>query len=214
VLVMLVLAMIAARRGPRAILALSGLGAPCRQPLRWALLIFAPALLLCLAVAPIATGLRAADLLWLALGGPITEELVFRGLAIGLLMRLGGWRWLPACLWPAFFFALAHIWQGSGLLDTLGVAGITAAGGLLFGWLFVRWGFNLWPPILLHVGLNSLWLIFDLGDNAIGGWFGNALRLAVVAAAIVATFRLAPPPRRTLPPSPPDLAPEGGGRPR
>jgi hypothetical protein len=44
----------------------------------------------------------------------------------------------------------------------------------------------------LHVGLNALWLIFDLGENAIGGWLGNGLRLSVVVTAIAATFWLAP----------------------
>jgi membrane protease YdiL (CAAX protease family) len=29
-------------------------------------------------------------------------------------------------------------------------------GGLLFGWLYVRWGFNLWPAFFVHAGLNTL----------------------------------------------------------
>jgi hypothetical protein len=51
---------------------------------------------------------------------------------------------------------------------------------------------NQWPPILLHVGLNGLWLVFGLGDDAIGGGVGNGLRLGIVLVAIVATTRLAP----------------------
>ena len=53
-------------------------------------------------------------------------------------------------------------------------------------------GINLWPAIILHVGLNALWLIFALGENAVGGWFGNAVRLAVVIFAIAGTLMLAP----------------------
>ena len=91
-------------------------------------------------------------------------------------------------LLPALLFGLVHAGQGSDLGSVAGIVAITGLGGLLFGWLFVRWGFNLWPPILLHVGLNSLWIVFALGETALGGWLGNGLRLAVVIGAIVLTL--------------------------
>jgi hypothetical protein len=193
ILVLLALTSLAARRTPSAMLGLAGLGARFWSPLRWSLLIFVPASLVALVIAGWPVAPAPAELIWQVVLGPFTEELVYRGLAIGVLMRLCGWALLPACLWPALFFGMAHLWQGSDLGSIAGVAAITGAGGLLFGWLFVRWGYNLWPAILLHVGLNGLWTVFALGEDAVGGWFGNALRLAVVVAAVATTLRLAPP---------------------
>lgn len=95
------------------------------------------------------------------------------------------------------FFGGAHLLQGSDLGSLAGVVAITGIGGVLFGWLFVRWGHNLWPPFLLHAGLNGLWSVFDLGEDALGGWLGNGLRLGIVAIAIATTFWLAPRPART-----------------
>lgn len=191
-LLMLTLVSLVALRSPAFVLSLAGVFAAPWRPLLWGLIALAPALVACLALASTAPDVEAADIVWKAIGGPVTEELVYRGLAIGVLVRLCGWSMWGACLWPAIFFGAVHIWQGEDFGSILGIVAITGLGGLLFGWLFVRWGFNLWPPILLHVGLNALWLIFDLGENAIGGWLGNGLRLSVVAIAIAATFWLAP----------------------
>lgn len=192
VLVMVALAALAAGRSPLAILSLAGLSSPVRRPLLWAVIWIAPAVAICLIWARLAPDLKAADIAWLSIGGPFVEELVYRGLAVGVLMRVCGWRGPAACLWPALFFGLVHVWQGSDPGTIAGVVAITALGGLTFGWLFIRWNFNLWPPVLLHVGLNLLWQVFNLGDNAIGGWVGNAERIVAVMTAIAATFWLAP----------------------
>jgi uncharacterized protein len=190
---MLIAVSIAAACHPKTLIALSGVLAPIKRPLLWAVIIFLPVLLICLTTAPIAQGFETADVLWKSVAGPMTEEFFYRGLAIGILMWICRWPFIAACLCPAAFFGAVHIWQGSDLGSAAGVIAITAAGGILFGWLFVRWNYNLWPPIFMHVGLNSLWLVFDLGQNAIGGWLGNTMRLAVVLAGIACTFWLAPP---------------------
>lgn len=169
---------------------ISGVFAPVGLPLVFAVVTLAPAIAICAASVPLAHDVTPADLAWKTFLGPFAEEVGFRGLAVGVLMRLCGWPLVPACIWPAVFFGAAHAWQGSDPAEIAGVVGITAAGGLLFGWLFVHWSFNLWPPIFLHVGLNGIWLLFDLGENAIGGWLGNALRLGTVALAIVGTLWL------------------------
>jgi uncharacterized protein len=190
--VMIALAALAAWRSPFEIIGLAGLAAPIVRPILWALLWLTPALALCLTLASPAEGVSAADVAWLGFGGPATEELVYRGLAVGILVRLCGWRWLTACLLPAVFFGVAHWGQGADPGSILGIVALTGAGGLLFGWLYVRWGFNLWPAMLLHVGLNTLWVVFDLGENALGGALGNAMRIGVVIVAIAGAFWLAP----------------------
>lgn len=178
----------AARRSPLSLLALAGLHQPIRAPLAWAAIVLVPAWLACAVWIDTPPQVRTADLLWMGLAGPFTEELIYRGLAIGMLTTLCGWRWLPACLAPAVLFGLAHFGNGADLASIAGIILITGAGGLLFGWLWVRWDGNLWPPVLLHAGMNSLWLMYGLGENAIGGLAGNVLRGGIVAAAVGLTL--------------------------
>lgn len=144
-------------------------------------------------VCKIATDLHASDIAWKGVVGPIAEEFVYRGLALGILIRWCGWPIWLACIWPAVFFGVAHFGQGQDWGSVAGIVAITGLGGILFGWLFVRWRFNLWPAILLPVGLNSIWLVFELGENALGGSIGNILRFTVIAIAVGATVWLAPP---------------------
>ena len=192
VVVLALLVAFTAGVGLKVLSRVSGLDAPVTKPLIVHCVIFAIAAIMATILAPVSDDLSVSEILWLGVGGPVTEEIVFRGLAIGGLMQLAGWRFLPAAIAPAIIFGLAHISQGNTLIDTAGIAVITALGGLLFGWLFVRWGFNLWPPILCHVGLNALWIIFALGETAIGGWFGNAMRIAVIIAVILCAIWLSP----------------------
>lgn len=191
-IVMLALVSLAAWRSPLAILGLSGIAASPVRPFLWCLLWLVPALALCLILTRPADGVTWPDVAWLGFGSPIFEELVFRGIAVGALLRLCGWTWWLACLWPALFFGYAHLSQGEDPASVAGIVALTGVGGLLFGWLYVRWGFNLWPAILVHIGLNTLWVVFDLGENALGGWLGNVMRIGVIAIAIAATFWLAP----------------------
>jgi len=196
-LVMLVLVALASRRSPMAILSLSGLERLRPLHLAWAVGTFGPVLAICAVMAPLAKGLDSDAFIWPGLLGPVLEELVYRGLAVGVLMRFCGWRLFPACLWPALFFGLAHLWQGSGAVETAGVVAITGLGGLLFGWLYVRWDFSLWPPMLMHLGMNSLWIAFDFGDNAIGGMLGNGLRAVVVLLGVTLCLWLTRPNARS-----------------
>lgn len=191
--VMALLVGLAARAHPRRLFELSGLAASGRRPLAWAGVLFIPAVAVAALLAPVSASFTADDLFWQGVGFPVLEEVIYRGLAVGALIRWAGWPWWAACLAPAVMFGLVHAGQGSDLGSIAGVVAITGLGGLLFGWLFVRWDFNLWPAILLHVGMNSLWIVFGLGENALGGWLGNGLRLAVVAGAVLLTLPMAPP---------------------
>jgi hypothetical protein len=58
----------------------------------------------------------------------------------------------------------------------------------LFGWLYVRWGYNLWPAVFLRAGLNGVWTFIALGENALGGEFGNIVRFGTAPLAIVVTL--------------------------
>ncbi len=197
VVFMLLLVAAASGRPPSTLLGITGLFAPGWRPALWGAALFGPALLLCLLLLPPPAVVKPAEVLWSGIAGPIFEETVYRGLAVGVLMQLAGWRLLPACLMPAVFFGMVHAWQGADLAETAGAVAITGVGGLLFGWLFWRWNWNLWPPIILHVGLNLLWMVFALGETAVGGWQGNVMRMAVVAGAIGLTVWMVPKPAKT-----------------
>ncbi|MEQ1865841.1 MAG: CPBP family intramembrane glutamic endopeptidase [Micropepsaceae bacterium] len=170
----------------------SGLNAPLPPALLFALAVFVPAIAVCAYLAPYAKDIDAAGFAWKVVGGPFCEELAFRGIALGALIQFCGWRFLPAALLPALIFGLAHASQGNDAMEAAGIVAITAAGGLFFGWLFVKWSFSIWVPFLFHAGMNGIWLVFDLGENAVGGWFGNIVRIAVVAAAIAITVWVLP----------------------
>jgi hypothetical protein len=187
---MLLLAGLAAGRSPAALLGISGIGASPLRPLVWSLAIIVPAALVVLAVVGLARDAAPMELLWNGWVGPLYEELLYRGLAVGILMRIAGWGLVPAAILPALFFAASHVWQGSDAATLAGVLAITGLGGLYFAWLFVAWGFNLWPPILIHGWLNSAWIVFALGETAIGGPAGNLLRVFVIVASILSTLVL------------------------
>jgi hypothetical protein len=179
-------------RGARPLSRLAGLAAPIGKPLLFAAAVFIPATAIAFLIAKPAAEIDLYDQAFLSGIFPVMEEIGFRGLAIGALMRIAGWPFVLAALAPAAVFGAAHMAQGEEIAEIAGVVAITGVGGFLLGWIFVRWGFNLWPAIFAHAGMNALWGFFDLGENAIGGWTGNALRLGVIAAAIGLTILMAP----------------------
>ncbi|HEY1769632.1 MAG TPA: CPBP family intramembrane glutamic endopeptidase [Chthoniobacterales bacterium] len=125
----------------------------------------------------------------------VTEEILFRGYLFGQLYRRGGWQFVPAVLVTGILFGLAHIGSAlrGGALEVLGVTGITTLGGAFFAWLFVRWKYNLWVPIGMHLFLNAWWALFAVSQNAIGSWQANAARALAIVAVIRITLRFTSP---------------------
>lgn len=102
-------------------------------------------------------------------GTVLVEELVFRGVVLGLLRRLAS-PW-GAVAWASVVFGLWHVvpaWraqadnallgQTSRGLTVLGTFLATAAAGVFFCWLRQRSG-SLAAPALAHVGTNSIPLV-------------------------------------------------------
>lgn len=86
---------------------------------------------------------------------PLWEEILFRGVIFGFLMRRGGV--FTAVVASAFVFTLAHVAPMLfAYLFTLGIAL-----GLLQ--VFHR---NLWGPLLLHAGINTLVTMLSAGTLA------------------------------------------------
>lgn len=165
-----------------------GLAKPIAASALFAAILFVPAFAAAWAATGLAEPIKLGELLFGGVVFPVYEEVIFRGLAIGVLMVHFRWPFLIAALLPSLFFGAFHMYQGDGLQESLGIAAITAFGGVWFGWVYWKWGFNLWPAIFLHAGLNSAWTLFALGDNAMGGQLGNLIRITVIAASIGLTI--------------------------
>lgn len=97
--------------------------------------------------------LTGREIVILALGSSIGEELLFRG---ALLPWLGLW-------WQAVVFALLHVGPGRKFLPwTLSALAL----GIGFGWLAV-WTTNLGAPIAAHFTINFLNLRFIVSEPAV-----------------------------------------------
>src|SRR5215470_11445284 len=97
--------------------------------------------------------LTGREILILALGSSIGEELLFRG---ALLPWLGPW-------WQAVVFALLHVGPGRRFLPWTALALVAGVG---FGWLAV-WTTNLGAPIAAHFTINFLNLRFIVAEPAV-----------------------------------------------
>ena len=166
-----------------------GLAKPFAAPALFALILFAPAFAIAFGATGLSPDIEGEPLLFGGVVFPVFEELAYRGLAIGVLMLHFRWHFALAALLPSIFFGIGHLYQGDSLEESLTIAALTAFGSFWFGWIYWKWGFNLWPAIWLHVGLNSAWALFALGDTALGGQLGNAIRLAVIAGSVLLTLR-------------------------
>lgn len=190
VAVMAGLIMLAARMGPAGIWKMAGLGASPAKPLVMAAAIFVPATVVAVFIAPVATDLEV-DLL-VVKGGifPLFEEVIYRGLAVGALVGLARWRVWEASLVPAVVVGVMMLVQGQGLAATLDTMLFMSVTGMFLGWLFVTWHHNLWPALLLHIGLSSLWVIFEMSASPADGYAGSALRVAILIAAFFMTDKI------------------------
>ena len=117
------------------------------------------------------------------------EELLFRGFLFGLLFKYCRWGFIPSAGLGAIIFGMAHLYQGTGLGQSLGVFAVTFMGALWFAWLYIEWKENLWIPIFLHVFMNLSWVLFQVSDNALGGYASNVFRIITIALTILLTIR-------------------------
>jgi membrane protease YdiL (CAAX protease family) len=127
------------------------------------------------------------------LRAPLLEELLYRGLLVGVALRCLGPRHglTRASTWTAaLLFGSLHVpWSLSGILDHWPTLLVTTIGGLWFAWLLRRWQ-SLWVPFGLHAAMNLGWqLMGSSGGAGGGGWTDNLLRAATIAIACWGTAR-------------------------
>ncbi|MGE4352517.1 MAG: lysostaphin resistance A-like protein [Oscillospiraceae bacterium] len=86
--------------------------------------------------------------------GPIVEEVLFRGVVFGALLKRDR---LAAYIVSIMLFALLHVWQYAILEQNVSVllyALDYLPVGFILAWCYERSG-NLWTPILFHMGINA-----------------------------------------------------------
>jgi CAAX protease family protein len=177
-----------------------GLGARPAAGYRFGLLASLPMLAILPFGAPVR--LDAAALVGSVLLGPFAEEVLFRGFLLRQLHLWARWSAPVAIATSAFAFGLAHLANvdmsapNAVPLAAVEVA-MTTGGGLLFGWIVVRWR-SLWPAVGLHTFMNLTWEIFGVdhwaahaqaGATAVGPEAANIARLLTVTIAIALTVR-------------------------
>ena len=132
--------------------------------------------------------------------GPFAEEVLFRGYLMRQLIR-AGWRPLVAIVASALAFGLAHLGNvnlnvAQGFVSGAAVVAMTTGGGLLLGWIVLRWD-SLWPAIGLHTFMNLSWQIFGVNDWTAASQVGvrapesalaNTARAATIVIAIALTL--------------------------
>jgi CAAX protease family protein len=126
---------------------------------------------------------------YLAGVSPLTEELVYRGFACGFLYsraRLPAW---IAIGLPGLIFGWGHVEQVATSLEGVGLFLLVGLGGVAFGWFYLRWRQNIWVPFAVHALGNFWWELFDVSDNALGGWYAFSLQLAMLTVGTAVTLR-------------------------
>ena len=121
----------------------------------------------------------------------VFEEIIFRGFIFGQLFRYCkiGFGW--SVLIPSVLFGSLHLYQGHDLISSLMAFVVTFLGGLYFSWIYVKWNFNLWCPIGLHLFMNLSWQLFAVEGNSVaaGGIVSNIFRILSVALAVIITMK-------------------------
>jgi membrane protease YdiL (CAAX protease family) len=179
------------RRGLREL----GFEGPVLPALGFAFLAISPMALVFAMAYPLAATFRPFEVFYLAVLSPIAEEAVFRGFAVGQLLRRAGWPLAAAVLLPAALFGYGHARDSDSLAAWLGLFALTGVGAVAFAWLFLRWR-TLAAPIGLHVGMNLCWNIWQVGESALAGWVPFALQATVIVLAIVLTLKWTSPAER------------------
>jgi hypothetical protein len=119
---------------------------------------------------------------------PFAEEILFRAYVFRQFYRRANFGFWASVVLPSLLFGLVHLYQSKNYLDALGIFAITTIGGIFFSWLYIRWNDNFWIPFGVHFLMNLWWMIFEVDDSALGGWFANIARFSSVFIAIILTF--------------------------
>ena len=116
------------------------------------------------------------------------EELYFRGFLFGQLYRYSRLGFILSVFLGALLFGLVHLYQSTDMSELILIFLITFIGGIIFAWILVEWGYNIWVPVFLHLFMNLSWELFAVSENAMGSTYANVFRLITVLLIIILTL--------------------------
>lgn len=116
------------------------------------------------------------------------EELYFRAFFFGMLFRYTRFGFIPSLLLGAIVFGLLHLNQSNDPATMFGIFTVTFFGSAWFSWVYAEWKFNIWLPVSLHMLMNLYWMLFNVGDSALGSVLPNVFRVLTIALTIVFTI--------------------------
>jgi len=140
-------------------------------------------------IAPFSLENLGQDIVGGAILPGIGEEILYRGMLFGLLFRFAGWGFLPAALFGASVFGIAHFYQGNTVFEFLGIFGITAIAALWWSWIYIEWDNNIWMPAAFHILMNMYFAMFDVAEGTLGSWSFFVIRAIVCLISIALTVR-------------------------
>jgi membrane protease YdiL (CAAX protease family) len=118
------------------------------------------------------------------------EEIVFRGFAAGLLVRLAGWRFLPAALLTGVLFGAGHLYQAGSTAEAWSIFCFGLLVHVGFFAFYKYWNWNLWFPIFLHGLMDVSFNLFRPADNILLNGPSNIYRGITIGLAIIITCTL------------------------
>jgi hypothetical protein len=128
------------------------------------------------------------DFIWYAGWPGFNEELVFRAFLAGLLIRLCGWRLVPAMLLSGLLFAWGHLYQAHDAREALMIFLFTSGAGMGFTIFYRMWNWNIFFTIFLHILMNLCWLISFSGQNVLLNGRLNLFRGITIGLAIACSI--------------------------
>lgn len=124
----------------------------------------------------------SSDVVRGVLVAPFVEEVFFRGVLVGIPVRIGRLPFWPVAILAGALFGAMHVpWTNEFAGGHVGVLAATTAGGIWYAWLYRAFAWNLWTTIGLHAVMNGAWLVFGAASDAAGGLWANVGRGATIA---------------------------------
>lgn len=133
------------------------------------------------------TEITLNKILIIGLSAGFFEELYYRGFLYGFLYRYTRLGFILAALTAALLVTILQIILGSDAGEIILVFFITFLSGLIYGWVYTEWNYNLWVPIFLHIFINLSWESFAIDQHEMGGSYATLIRLATVILFITLT---------------------------
>jgi hypothetical protein len=179
---------------PRKFVLLLGLSHPPVKPFIYALISCLPLFIIYPLFFEVKLSLDPYNVFSGSILSPVYEEIIFRAFFFGTLVGLLRWKFWQVVVLNALAFSFGHLYQAHDLMSTVFTVAITSVACIWWGWMFVRWRYNLWFPLFLHILMNFSFELFQImGGTAAGGIATYAGRLMVIAISVWITLKYTDP---------------------